>query len=409
MKNLLQTPLGIEIETAVVDEKNLEVFPVAHKILEAAVGQPATDFPDGYISWSNELVNHVIEFKVTKPEIMSENMAIQFHDSMLKCVQIVAQNHNGKMLPTAMHPFMLPKTQTQIWPGVYNEHYMAYHTIFNCFKHGFANLQSVHINIPFNDENEFGRILAAIRIVLPLIPALAASSPIKEGKITHSLDNRLEVYANNQKKVASVTGMIIPEQIFTIAEYKEQILEKMYQDIAPYDLDGMLQKETLNSRGCIARFDRNTFEIRLIDAQECPMADIAVASAVMYLVNELFQEHWLSYEQQKQVDTGILYDLLIQTINTAELTQISNLEYLKQFGFTEEVTMQELLRATLTPFISELKNTQPQFAEVLELDLQEGPLARRIIAKLSADPTKAEITQVYQQLAECFVKNTVFK
>ncbi len=408
MKNLLQIPLGIEIETALVDQTNLEVFPIAHKVLETAVGQPATDFPDGPITWSNELVNHVVEFKVTKPEVMSEDMATRFHDSMQKCVQIVG-NQNGKMLPTAMHPFMLPATQTQIWPGVYNEHYMAYHTIFNCFKHGFANLQSVHINIPFNDENEFGRILAAIRIVLPLIPALAASSPIKEGKITQSLDNRLEVYANNQKKVASVTGMIIPEQIFTIAEYKEQILEKMYQDIASYDPEGMLHNEQLNSRGCIARFDRNTFEIRLIDAQECPLADIAVASAVMYLVNELFQEHWLSYEQQKQVDTGILYDLLIQTINTAELTQISNLEYLKQFGLDRSVTTQELLRTTLAPFISELKGGSSKFAQILELNLQNGPLARRIVAKLPTEPTKAEITQVYQQLAECFVKNTVFE
>lgn len=408
MKNLLQIPLGIEIETALVDQTNLEVFPIAHKVLETAVGQPATDFPDGHITWSNELVNHVIEFKVTKPEVMSEDMATQFHTSMQKCSQIVAE-HNGKMLPTAMHPSMLPETQTQIWPGVYNEHYMAYHTIFNCFKHGFANLQSVHINIPFSDENEFGRILAAIRIVLPLIPALAASSPIKEGKITHSLDNRLEVYANNQKKVASVTGMIIPEQIFTIAEYKEQILEKMYVDIAPYDSEGMLHNEQLNSRGCIARFDRNTFEIRLIDAQECPLADITVASAVMYLVNELFQEHWLSYEQQKQVDTGILYDLLIQTINTAEQTNISNLGYLKQFGMSSSVTAQELLNTILTPFINELRTSNSKFAPILESNLQDGPLARRIIAKLPTDPNKDEITQVYEQLTECFTNNTVFK
>ncbi len=50
MKNLLQIPLGIEIETALVDQTNLEVFPIAHKVLETAVGQPATAFPDGHIT-----------------------------------------------------------------------------------------------------------------------------------------------------------------------------------------------------------------------------------------------------------------------------------------------------------------------------------------------------------------------
>lgn len=408
MKNLLQIPLGIEIETALVDKTNFAVFPIAHKVLETTAKQPATDFTDGYITWSNELVNHVIEFKVSKPEILSEYMANQFHKSMQRCAKVVT-DHNGRMLPTAMHPFMLPETQTQIWPGVYNEHYMAYHNIFNCFKHGFANLQSVHINIPFSNENEFSRILAAIRIVLPLIPALAASSPIKESKITHSLDTRLEVYANNQKKVASVTGMIIPEQIFTIAEYTEQILEKMYQDIAPYDTTGMLHNEQLNSRGCIARFDRNTFEIRLIDAQECPMADIAIASAVMYIVNELFHERWLSYEQQKQVDTGILYDLLMQTINTAEHTLISNREYLLQFEQNTPITAQELLQIILSPFIFEREKSGSQFAEILKINLDTGPLARRIISKLPENPTEAEIKKVYQQLADCFTQNTLFQ
>ena len=52
-------------------------------------------------------------------------------------------------------------------------------------------------------------------------------------------------------------------------------------DIAPLDPDGTLQHEWLNSRGAIARFDRNAIEIRVLDIQECPVADLAICFQVM--------------------------------------------------------------------------------------------------------------------------------
>ena len=39
----------------------------------------------------------------------------------------------------------------------------------------------------------------------------------------------------------------------------------MYRQIAPLDPDHVVQYEWLNSRGAIARFDRNAIEIRVID------------------------------------------------------------------------------------------------------------------------------------------------
>ena len=43
-----------------------------------------------------------------------------------------------------------------------------------------------------------------------------------------------------------------------------------------YDTKKILDHHFLNSRGAIARFDRNAIEIRLVDIQECPKADIAI-------------------------------------------------------------------------------------------------------------------------------------
>ena len=54
-----------------------------------------------------------------------------------------------------MHPWMDPRAAS-LWPHEYGEVYAAYDRIFDCRRHGWANLQSVHLNLPFADEREFG-------------------------------------------------------------------------------------------------------------------------------------------------------------------------------------------------------------------------------------------------------------
>jgi carboxylate-amine ligase len=61
------------------------------------------------------------------------------------------------------------------------------------------------------------------------MPALAASSPIVEGQVTGVFDNRLEFYRQNQKKIPSITGHVIPEAVFTKSEYENKILQRCYQ------------------------------------------------------------------------------------------------------------------------------------------------------------------------------------
>ena len=51
------------------------------------------------------------------------------------------------------------------------------------------------------------------------------------------------------------------------------ILKPVY-GTAQYDPEGILQEEWVNARA-LPDFDRNTGEIRVIDAQETPFADLA--------------------------------------------------------------------------------------------------------------------------------------
>ena len=60
------------------------------------------------------------------------------------------------------------------------------------------------------------------------MPAIAASSPVLEGRVTGVLDNRLNVYRRICARIPSVTGRVIPETVRSEAEYREQILAPMY-------------------------------------------------------------------------------------------------------------------------------------------------------------------------------------
>src|SRR6218665_2691544 len=292
---------GIELEYMLVSEKTLDILPKADDVLAAQAGGEITsdvEFPD--ITWSNELVRHVLELKTTEPRADLSGLAdaMQSHVDRLN---VLAAPIGGRLLPTAMHPWMNPGREMELWPHDNHVIYDTFNRIFDCRGHGWANLQSMHINLPFPGDAEFGRLHAAVRLVLPILPALAASSPVVEGEPTGLLDSRLEQYRTNSRRIASITGRVVPEPVYTQADYDREIFQPMFRDIAPHDPTGVLQQEFLNARGAIARFGRGSIEIRVIDLQECPQADIAIARLVIDVLKRLVDETWTPLDRQQRV------------------------------------------------------------------------------------------------------------
>ncbi len=271
---------GIELEYMLVHKGNLKPASITDKLIEKKHGSITDEIANGVISWSNELVMHVVELKTTQPVTSLEGLADQFHEN-IKEINALLAAEGVKLMPTAMHPLLNPLKDLKLWPHHRNEIYAQYNKIFNCKGHGWGNLQSMHINLPFANDAEFLVLHEAIRMLMPLIPALSASSPIYEGKAGSFKDNRLNFYEQNQKRVPEITGRVIPESVKNKQEYEQLILQKIYDAIAPFDAENILQEEWLNSRGAITRFDRNAIEIRIIDIQECPKADIAIAELVV--------------------------------------------------------------------------------------------------------------------------------
>ena len=396
---------GIELEYMLVDAGSLSVLPVADQVLQAIAGETVSEVAVGKLCWSNELVLHVIELKTNGPSTSLSGLAPVFHEHLQR-INALLEPLGGRLMPGAMHPWMDPFRETWLWPHDNSPIYETYNRIFGCRGHGWANLQSVHLNLPFNGDEEFARLHAAVRLLLPILPALAASSPVMDGKVTGLLDNRLEVYRLNQQRIPSVTGRVIPEPIFTRADYEAKILRAIYRDIAPHDPEGILQEEWLNSRGAIARFERDTIEVRLLDVQECPAADLAIAALIVAVLKALTAESWGSLAEQQLWEIAPLEAILLAAIRDGDEALIDDRRYLTAFGFPgERATAGELWRSLAQRL---LPPKEEEFREPLAVILRQGPLARRLLKALGVAPSAGRIREVYGELCTCLAQGRLF-
>jgi glutamate---cysteine ligase / carboxylate-amine ligase len=399
---------GVELEYMIVDSASLSVRPIADELLAAGSGaSPGGPFPGdvdrGEIGWSNELAAHVVELKVNEPARDLESLPAMFQTNVREINSLLAPR-GARLMPSAMHPWMDPATETRLWPHEYGDVYQAFDRVFGCQEHGWANLQAAHLNLPFANDDEFARLHAAIRLVLPILPALAASSPIVEGQMTGLLDNRLEVYRTNSRKVPRVAGKVIPEAVFSQADYQAQILEPLYAEIAPHDPERVLTHEWLNARGAIARFSRKSIEIRLLDVQECPLADLAICATIVALLKALVAGRFASLAQQQALAVEPLASVLLPTIRSADEAEIYDDDYLKLFGYPEEsCTVGELWQHLLAA-LPEMTCDSSPWREPLETILNEGPLARRILDALPDN----DLESVYEELCRCLEAGEMF-
>lgn len=407
MHNLFQV-FGVEMEYMIVDRKTLNVKPIADLLIKAVEGIVMPETDQGELAWCNELVSHVIELKTNGPAKDLSVLTALFQRDVRRINQIL-EKFDACLMPTATHPWMDPFRETKLWDHEYNEIYETFNQIFDCRGHGWANLQSTHLNLPFAGDEEFGRLHAAIRVILPILPAISASSPVMDGKVTGILDNRLAVYRTNAIRVPSVSGFIIPEPCYTQQTYRTELLQKIYDDIAPLDPKGILQDEWLNARGAIARFDRNAIEIRVLDLQEHPGVDIAILQFITGVIKSLTESKWQNIEILKQLDTIQLSNILTDTTKFGGKTILAWPDYLKAFGVNAiPMEANQLWLILFNQLEADVWAEGDPSRDIIKIILNEGNLSERIIRKLGKNPRKDDLFNVYDRLRGCLHEGTMF-
>lgn len=400
---------GIELEYMIVDGESLAVRPLADHVLEAQAGERVNTIDVDGIGWSNELALHVIELKTSEPARQFAGLVDGFQAGVARMNAHLA-GASSRLLPSAMHPLMDPSTDFRLWPHDGVEMYGLFDRIFDCRGHGWSNLQSMHINLPFGDDAEFARLHAAIRLVLPLLPALAASSPFIEGRAAGTLDQRLFEYRNNARRVPRVSGSVIPEAAWSRAEYEAKILKPIYADLAPHDPNGQLAEDWVNSRGAIAMFFRGSIEIRLIDVQESPRADLAIAFAVIELVRALAEERLDGLAQQQAWHHAPLAELLWDMAREGEQAVIRDRAFLETLRFPERGPCRagDLWQHLIESVVAKAPGYEA-FGPDLAAMLRAGTLASRLIAAVGPEVTPAHLRRTYSELADCLANGTLFR
>ncbi len=405
---------GVEIEYMIVDAAGLDVAPACDRLMEKAAGEPVSELERGEAAWSNELALHVLEFKCNGPAPTLTGLATLFQGQVAEAGALL-KGLGCRLLPTGAHPWMDPHTQTRLWPHEYSPIYQAYDRIFGCKGHGWSNLQSMHINLPFDGDAEFARLHAAIRALLPVMPALTASSPVLDGRPTGLMDSRMEVYRHNAERVPSVAGQVVPEAVFNQADYERDIFQRMYRDMEPLDPEGVLRHQFLNSRGAIARFDRGAIEIRVLDTQECPAADLAAAGLICAGLRALSDGRWTDPTDLQGFDTRALADIFLRCVRDADQAVVDDPAWLAALGLpATPVTAGEVwthLLETCLPESLPESGRDPAWAAPLAAMLGQGCLARRIMRALGDDTRTVRhgaLREVYGQLADCLERGEVF-
>jgi carboxylate-amine ligase len=200
---------------------------------------------------------------------------------------------------------------------------------------------------------------------------------------------------------------VIPEAVFSKRNYLNAIYEKIKADVAPYDPTGIMNPIWVNSRGAIARFDRGSIEIRLVDSQECPAAELAIVTLLIETVKALVREKFISHEAQMKWKTDQLVAVFNKTVEIGQQAELDD-DYTKIFSYTGKTNAGELWRHVLNLQIASGNTTLEKWKPDLDVILKEGNLSTRILKATGTSPSHEKIVEVYRHLADCLAQNKMF-
>jgi len=278
--------LGPEHEFSIVAE-DLKPLPIVDKIIKDFYGRIVNFVEQPSFTFGKEMQLHVMEIKPNAPFNSPEEFEETMQNAVLTLAGFLKRKYDAYLLGTGMHP-LLRLDETGIWPHRHRRIYHAYSKVFNLVQHGWLNIQSFQLNIPYSDEEDAVLLHNLLAEVCAYIPAIAASSPFYEGKLGELVDNRLGFYMLNQKEVPSIVGDVIPEYASSFSQYRQAVINEYSTDLANAGVDEcLLRKDWVNSRGVIFRFDRRALEIRVMDEQECVKSDVAISCFINALLRGL--------------------------------------------------------------------------------------------------------------------------
>jgi glutamate---cysteine ligase / carboxylate-amine ligase len=371
----------------------LKPLPISDQIIKAYGGRIINFIELPKFTFGKELQLHVMEIKANNPF----RSPSEFEETMQAAVTTLSQivnKHGANLLGTGMHP-TLRLDDTGVWPHYHKKIYQTYGKIFNLNQHGWLNIQSFHLNLPYRKEADAIQIHNQLCNLAAYLPAIASSSPFYEGKPGRDIDNRLQFYKSNQKEVPSIAGDVIPQYATSLAHYKQDVIGGYSADLAKAGADkALLNREWVNSRGVIFRFDRSALEVRVMDEQECVKSDVALACFIRAALRGMLAS-----------DAALSpHELLVQDFNSI-LKEGLKAKTSSQNGKTARQVCQYYLNLAQ----KHADEDEKIYLGIVKRRLNEGSLSEvlraRVLARAAKTSFREAIPYVYSTLIRCLRDN----
>ena len=381
----------IELDYFIADKDSLSPSPLAGKLLESAAGKKCSVYyPDetkSYISWASGTGLCTLKIKADLGRCNIRDAEKSVYEQ-ITIINKHLNKFNAFLLPSAVNPFT----------SVYYEVFKTYNseipenssTEFECC----SGVHFMNLILKFEDENQFYRLFSAVRLILPIIPALTSGSPLLRSRYNGILDNGLDLVKSNRDGRSGSNVRIIPESVKNRKEYESGSIAEIYKS----------EKSNMGNdnynRTVTVDFERGRLSLKVFNMQESPHVDFALARFITYVL-ELLVNCRCGAHNQASVSTEELSNLLDEVIEKG-LTAISyNEDYLKLLS----INRQEKLSAWGIWMI--LSKKVRDYAGVkfppVENILKTGSLSERILKQTD----KKTVFEVYKDLACCLEENTM--
>ena len=316
-KHPLFSVVGVEVGYLVVNDLTLNIKPCIFSLKN-----------EEHDLIEEKLDMHKLVLCLKEPASSFVGLDKAFHSNILRVLNEL-KSHGAKLLAGAVHP----------WIDV-------------------MNFKGMQLHLPFRTEEDVRHLHSSLRILIPIIPAIAAASPFSKGDRTGFLDYRMHLGSSTVPQIPDVKPT--PEV-----------------------------------------FGSTSYEIKAADSQECPKADLAIAESIFITARGLAAGKWNTRKFYETFSTNDLFAILVACIKSGEDAMIDNLSYLRCFGLKKPVLAKELWEK----IFEELLNKKMHFYETFSEILKHGTLAKRL---LKAYKKVGSLKPIYEELSKALETNQLW-
>lgn len=390
---------------SIVDRITLEALPLADEVL-GAIRTASKTGARATMDWKPSTATHLIQLEPVRGSKPSPALARRISVQLAKADGVLKW-HKAMLLPTGAHP-LLRAADAHPSVGAGDPFEQLPLDLFDRRVHGHINSPGLYLGMRFSSDEEFAKLHAAVRVLLPIIPALTASSPFLEGKPTGYMDSRALQMIKAYEGHPELAGAIVPEAVFSQEDHDRIVLAPIARVFAQRNTEDGADAEALNVRGAVAFFDRGVLELRVMDPQEHPAMDLALVEFVRVVLKAMMSGRWVSSYLQRAWTEQDLLAIYLQVIKDAGATLFPSREYLMMFGLLNQDEMSAgMLWQHL--FVELYEDLSDEARTLVGHILEQGCLASRITQRVGTDASEQSITKVYSELAECLAQGRNFQ